>query len=284
MSEEWWVTNGSVPLADLLGGSTGSSSDLELLEAVTRWPSIKSYHKMDEHGRLIDELRFPEIAGEAVYATEKVDGSNVRVVVDSLLRVSVGTRNQLVMFRGEAAAQDSMGVVGALRGLPRSLSISGRPSPGHVRAYYGELYGGAINGHGHYTQDKTRMQWALFAIADFDIEALSQLERAEIAARRRLLTTDGVHAEGRLGEYVMIHGGGEDSPTVPYLGRRHAPPATVAEAAEWLAHVLGPVTRAAIGDAKPGKPEGVVITGVESGLIAKLRVKDYEGALGRKII
>jgi len=51
----------------------------EKINTLTKYSSILTLHKLGEKGRLKSELTTP-IQGETMYATEKIDGTNVRII------------------------------------------------------------------------------------------------------------------------------------------------------------------------------------------------------------
>lgn len=51
----------------------------EKINTLTKYPSILTLHKLGEKGRLTNELTTP-VEGEIMYATEKIDGTNVRII------------------------------------------------------------------------------------------------------------------------------------------------------------------------------------------------------------
>ena len=115
------------------------------LNSLTKYPSIPTYHPL-ERGR---PTAFPDGSEPfpgPVVLTEKVGGTNARVCVPPGGGYLVGSRSEWLTARGDVVANPATGIVGAVRGLAERLCD--RPDPHAVRTYYGEVYGGAINGAG----------------------------------------------------------------------------------------------------------------------------------------
>ena len=147
--------------------------DLRKLNSLTKYPSIPTYHTMGpKNGVLLDEfIRFEE----PVLATEKVDGTNARMVFVPGGIFLLGSREEFLYGRGDLIGNPSMGIVEALRPLAERLCDTVRPDA--VVVYFGELYGGKITaGSKQYTTTQ-RVGFRLFdAIVMTDFEA--QMEQA----------------------------------------------------------------------------------------------------------
>jgi len=77
------------------------NADLRKLNSLTRYPSIPTDHVMGEKGRLTDELS-EDFSGEPVYATEKVDGTNSRIVFTPDGSYLIGSREEFLHAKGKA--------------------------------------------------------------------------------------------------------------------------------------------------------------------------------------
>ena len=75
-------------------------TDLQKLNSMTKYPSILTYHKLGERGRLLDEVQIP-LAGLTIYATEKIDGTNSRIIICPDGTFIVGSREDLLWAQGD---------------------------------------------------------------------------------------------------------------------------------------------------------------------------------------
>lgn len=76
---------------------------LEKVNAATKYPSIPTYHKLGDKGRLTEEHNI-EFVGEVV-GTEKVDGCNTRIIIPPMswdgAEYLVGSREELLYADGD---------------------------------------------------------------------------------------------------------------------------------------------------------------------------------------
>jgi hypothetical protein len=244
--------------------------DLRKLNSITKYPSIPTYHVMDDRGRLAEE-RQVVFDGE-VYLSEKVDGTNSRIILSPDGDYIVGSREELLHARGDRIWNPSMGIVDAVRPIA-GHAIADREAQA-VLVFFMETYGGNVGGNAkQYTGSKA------VAVRLFDVAVIEGDELAELCSK----PTEQIAA--------WRDGGGQSfvaSDTVPEwaeaLGIEPAPrlgtvdaaevPASVADTAAWLASKLDR-TRCALDDGAGGAPEGVIIRSLTRDRIAKLRFEDY---------
>src|SRR5690349_5017210 len=134
--------------------------DLRALNSLTKYPSIPTYHLLDpRNGGLRDEA---VVFSGPVVGTEKVDGTNARIIMlpggDWLL----GSREELLYARGDLIGNPSQGIVAALKPVAEALA----PVTGdEIRVIYVELYGGKVGAAAkQYTTDPTRYGWRCFDV------------------------------------------------------------------------------------------------------------------------
>ena len=78
----------------------GRKMDLDCLNSATKYPSILTYHGLGERGRLTEEVAtFPDMA----ILTEKVDGTNGRIILPPGDDYFIGSREELLYDSGCAA-------------------------------------------------------------------------------------------------------------------------------------------------------------------------------------
>src|SRR6188768_1972097 len=72
---------------------------LAALNTATKYPSIPTYHKFGEKGRLTEELNV--IFKGAVIGTEKIDGTNTRIILPPGNDYIIGSREELLFSGGD---------------------------------------------------------------------------------------------------------------------------------------------------------------------------------------
>lgn len=94
---------------------------LPFVETATQYPSIETYHALGNRGRLTEEVA---TFHGPVYLTEKVDGTNVRVITDSSGDYLIGERLGLLYAKGDRVANPANGVVETLRDFLDTVQLT----------------------------------------------------------------------------------------------------------------------------------------------------------------
>jgi hypothetical protein len=253
-----------------------------MIDSITKYPQIPTYHEIGERGRLTenrtDSVRF--LDSSPLYATEKIDGVNARIVMlpergDETGRYFIGSREELLWAQGDIIQNPAHQIAQTLNfladGLPQSWIGSG------MIVFYLEVYGGVTTPAARrYSNHKDFTGARLFdvqAVSGDQLDALMARPIEEVASWRQhggqdFLPRDAANRwAGRLG--VL---------SVPVL--RTVPtsemPESVADTHAWLGDVLGDGrTTVALGTTVPGAAEGVVVRSNDRRFIAKIRVDDY---------
>src|SRR5690554_6445178 len=154
---------------------------VDKLNTLTKYPSILTYHELGERGRLNEVLNnvqpneeLKEL--EVVFVTEKIDGTNFRIIVNKNGYI-IGSREHLLHAKGDLIISDPW-VNAAVPYAERLLSIvKGFDTKQEVNigldinedtifVFYGELYGANIGRAArNYTDDKDVFNFRLFDIA-----------------------------------------------------------------------------------------------------------------------
>ena len=250
-----------------------SSADLAALNSLTKYPSIPTYHPLTGgKGRLGDG---PDPLTGPVVLTEKVDGTNARVCVPPGGGYLIGSRSEWLTARGDLVANPAMGIVGAVRGAADRLAAA--PDPDALLVYYGEVYGGSINGAGKQYAGGGGVGFRLFDVARHrDHAARLALPPDELSAWRE------AGGPAFLSEPELTAAADRfDLPLTPRLGTADALPTDLAETLAFLEATL-PATRAALDEMAAGDPEGIVARTADRSKIVKLRFQDYRRTLGVK--
>lgn len=253
------------------------TANLRALNSMTKYPSIPTYHALDpKNGGLLEEpVTFPA----EVIATEKVDGTNARIVFLPDGNYLLGSREELLYARGDLIGNPALGIVEQLKPVAEALGQV-VPWSRHLSVYFLELYGGKVGGAARqYVKDPTVFGWRLFDVAtvpDFTEMLPWPSERISgwrDAAGQTWATEDDLTALATLTNLEL-------TPRLLDEFYGDAMPATVAGMAEMLADI-SPHTRVRLDDGE-GRSEGVVFRTADRSVIAKARFQDYERTLKRR--
>lgn len=240
---------------------------LNKLNTATKYPSIATYHAMGEKGILQRDLNAGEGFGEAsVIVTEKVDGTNARILFDESGDFILGSREELLYAKADRVWSEKQPILHELLNEKLAPAIAGLPGKG-ITVLFGEVYGEKINSG--YTKSRG------FLI--FDAMRLDEKVLALPASELSLWRENG-------GQSFLPFAGLDTfaamAPTVPALHAESAtvkpPPLTLQGAYEYMRKWM-PASRL------PGTamPEGIVVRTPDRSIIRKLRYQDYERTFRR---
>lgn len=248
--------------------------DLGALNSATKYPSIPTYHQLDpKNGSLQDgPTAFTGETGQVVL-TEKVDGTNSRIITLPDGDYILGSREELLYARGDRIGNPALGIVDALRPLAeRAAELADG-----IQVLYLEVYGGKVGGAAKQYSGHRAIGVRLFDAAMIPSEVLGW-PRERISAWREhggqaFLREDGLTAT------ADVHG----LDLTPRLGSLPASdlPTGLDETRECLSQYL-PATRVALDDDAGGRGEGIVVRTLDRSVIAKARFQDYERTLKRR--
>jgi hypothetical protein len=251
--------------------------DLDKLNSATKYPSILTYHALGERGALTEELTtFAGITpDEEVYLTEKVDGTNGRIVLLPDGDYFIGSREELLYAKGDRIQNPALNIVETLQPLAEQLT-DGSFFVG-IHTLYLEVYGGKIGGQAKQYSGTGRISCRLFDVSYASVRVLDK-PREEIASWRDGGGQDwfSVKLLGEISEQHTI-------PLVPYLEVDNGEdlPKSVQDMYGLLLAEI-PETRVGLDDKAGGKPEGLVLRTADRSRIAKARFQDYERTLKRR--
>lgn len=247
---------------------------IEQLNAMTKYQSIEHYHAFEaregsKRPSLAEETMQPP--AEPLLATEKIDGTNVRILVRDGQWI-LGGRETFVRASGDLLFDPSNGIGEHLE----KIAIECAEKCDSV-VLYGELYGGNINGHRSYTSVGA-VGFRVFDAALMnaqDVEDIAHMTPSEIAGWRQRGMQRFVASDFLSMSFGWLN-------TVPYLYIPCPPPTNLEETYEWLRTVLPQRSKAAMDDGVNGMVEGLVIRTEDRGWIRKLRIEDYARAVRGK--
>ncbi len=256
--------------------------DLDRLNSATKYPAIPTYHEIGARGQLQEATSVSFDKDEEVVVTEKIDGTNARIIMFPDGDYIIGSREELLYAKGDRIQNATLGIVEVVQPIADGLRDTGKGntfldliSSPLVEVYYGEVYGHGVGKHGkQYSSTKT-CGFRVFDIAIFklpELERLLQRERSEISSWRQ-------HGGQKfLPEEVITVLDGVTQVT-PRIETTMPPPQELAAAYDWLHAVLPDGTLAAIDAGAGGAAEGVVVRSKDRSKIVKLRFADYAKTL-----
>lgn len=246
--------------------------DLTVVNSMTKYPSIPTYHALDpRNGTLTADC--VEFSGP-VTLTEKVDGTNSRIIVLPDGSYLLGSREELLYARGDLIGNPALGIVAALRDLAERL----RESTDRITVYYLEVYGGKVTaGSKHYTASR-QVGHRLFDVAVLDDHA----EVATWPAERVAAWRDGGGQRFLPEPELLARAEAHGLPTVPRLDTVDGAdlPREIDKMHALLTERL-PQTLVAL-DGPAGNSEGLVLRSLDRSAIAKARFQDYARTLRRR--
>lgn len=270
--------------------------DFDKLNSLTKYPSILTYHELGTKGGLKEGLvEGKSFAGQEVYITEKVDGTNGRIVFvtndkGEVIDYLLGSRENLLYAKGDRVENPSLNIVSTMKYYADILCVVPEQEllPNHIYALYGEVYGGNCNGFKNYT---SRGTWG---VRFFDVwamplnEAYRIVEEKEIAAISIWREHNGqpffsvgefafLLATASFGNtpYEIITPNNYIFQKVPYIKAISGSeiPEDLKGAYEFLKEFA--LSGAVLEPEAAAKSEGVVIRTADRKLIRKLRFDDY---------
>lgn len=250
--------------------------DLDKLNSATKYPSILTYHALGERGMLKEELTTFDGIGhdETIYLTEKVDGTNGRIVFLPGGDYFIGSREHLLYAKGDRVQNPAQNIVETLQPIAEQLCTDFFVG---VHTLYFEVYGGNIGGQARQYSGTGRISCRLF---DVSYASLSVLEepREWISSWRDNGGQDWFSVDQLQNTFEE-----KNLPLVPYLETWTglSMPVLVDETYETLLEEINE-TFVGLDDKAGGKPEGLVVRTWDRSRIAKIRFEDYARTLKRR--
>lgn len=248
--------------------------DISKLNTATKYPSIDTYHHLD-NGVLQDHQAMMFPPGEQVIWTEKVDGTNVRVVRMPGDDYWIGSRNEILYAKGDRWGDHREGIVEYLR--PIADRMAPIDDDMYIHVYYMEVYGGRIGAQSRQYTGQGKVGHRVFDVAFVPLRIIED-ERMTVEHLSRWREGGGQKfaTEATLQRFAEA----EKMPLVPRLGAVGSDqlPISLAETEKWLRAEL-PCTRVALDGDGGTKAEGLVLRTTTRSVIAKARFADYAKAL-----
>lgn len=252
-------------------------TQLRKINSLTKYPSIETYHKLGKKGVLLEEHNVEfDVSGEGVIATEKVDGTNGRVILLPNSRYLVGSREELLTAEGDLIPNPVLGIVDGLQEIGPRLSGSWlfgqhkRLGGDVIITAYLEVFGGTIcKASKQYTSNQS-VGCRLFDISVIELDSQTFERSLEQIAGWRKRGGQTFFSEAQL-QATASETTIKLTPRITMDGV----PRCIAMTRAWL-ELVSPLTRVGLGDVEAGASEGVVLRTRDRTAIAKLRIEDYD--------
>lgn len=248
------------------------SVDLRKVNSLTKYPSIPTHHALDpKNGGLLEE---PTVYDGTVIGTEKVDGTNGRIILLPGGGWLIGSREDLLTASGDIVHNPALGIVDALRPVADKAATIGAGDFGEILVFFLEVYGSKqLPAWKHYGSGKPA--YRLFDVASIPGDMLSwEIER--IASWRQgggqEFASEWVLAD--LAKLVGV----DVTPRLFEIDAADLPASIDGMRAFMEAYRTTQVATSG----EPGLNEGIVLRSANRRVISKARFQDYDRTLKRR--
>lgn len=241
--------------------------DLRKLNTATKYPSIPTYHSLGERGSLLEETI--SFDGEALIATEKVDGTNSRIILMPDKCYLIGSREELLHAKGDLIHNPALGIVDTLKPVADRVSSSYHSPAGIMTTIYLETYGGKTTAAAKQYTSNREFGYRVFDVNRVPLSRLDE-ELEAISAWRESGGQDFL-TEAELTEIAAS----VQLELTPRVAVVDSIPSTIEETHNWLKAMIDR-TLVALDEEAGGRPEGLVVRTADRTRIAKIRFEDYE--------
>lgn len=248
------------------------TADLRKLNSLTKYPSIPTHHALaPKNGGLLEE---PTVFTGPVIGTEKVDGTNGRVVLLPDGEWLIGSREDLLTASGDIVHNPALGIVDTLREVAEQAALMGSGDFGEIVVLYLEAYGSKqLPAWKHYGSGQPA--YRLFDVASIPADMLTwEIDR--IASWRQ--SGGQEFASENVLTDLAKRCGADLTPRLFEIDAYDLP-ADV----EGMRAFLEPYKITTVATSgEPGLNEGVVLRTPDRSVITKARFQDYDRTLKRR--
>ena len=254
--------------------------DLHKLNILTKYPSIYTRHSLDNKGQASNDIEVQVKDEDVYYLTEKIDGTNSRIIIFPDNRYVIGSREEFLTADNDLIRNNTLGITTTVL-----------PYAEHIKQYIKEhqdilhdniivIYGETFGGHSHkngiaYSGDRSRYAFRMFDIQRISIETLNSLlekDETRIATWREhnnqnWFTFDELELMGSL---LKI-------PTVPFIAKLKGTdiPKEPEKMLDWIKNIL-PETKEKLDATAKGFAEGIICRTSDRKTILKIRNANYK--------
>ena len=250
-------------------------TDLTKLNSITKYPAIPTYHTLDpKNGGLLEAaVQFEGM----VLGTEKIDGTNARIICLPDRNFILGSREELLYGRGDLISNPALGIVAAIKGVAERL-IDSAAQEG-IQVFYLEVFGGKVTAASKQYTGTQQVSYRLFDLMPLpDYEPLLAKESQEIAQWREgggqpFVDEDGLQAAAEKHQLAL-------TPRLCSLSATELP-RSVSGMSDFLKERL-PASQSILDAEAGGLAEGIVWRTSSRSVIAKARSEDYARTMKRR--
>lgn len=256
------------------------------LNSLTKYPAIPTFHEIDDKTGMLDGSKPVDFGGQLVSVTEKVDGTNARIIVFPDGRFVIGSRENLLACSRDWILNPELGIVKELWDTASDLAnLATFSDSSAVRGYFFEVYGGRIGqAWKNYNKSGEKFGHRLFDVIEFPeemFEAIVGLPREDISSWRKNGNQPFVGWDRMLD--IVQETNLQRVPTVEYrTNPTHLKFHTLQSTLDTLESWFPEGTEAFLESGAQNRPEGVVFKSLNNPRVtAKLRFQDYIGTIKR---
>lgn len=254
------------------------------LNSLTKYPSIPTFHEIGKNG-MLDGSKPVDFGGQLVSVTEKIDGTNARIIVFPDGHFVIGSRENLLACNRDWILNPELGIVKELWDTASELaSLTTFSDSNAVRVYFFEVYGGKINGWKNYATSGEKFGHRLFDVIEFPEDMFTEVmsrSREDISSWRQHGNQPFVGWDRML--EIVQETNLQRVPTIDYrTNPTHLKFHTLQSTLETLESWFPSGTEAALESWAQNRPEGVVFKSLNNPRVtAKLRFQDYIATIKR---
>ena len=245
------------------------------INTLTKYPSILTLHKLGDKGRLLNELTTPITSEDVMTYTEKIDGTNTRILCYGN-EFLIGSRDFILHHSDDLYYDPAQGIVDGIYKLNIDKII---PKPIGLGVIYGEFYGGKVSSNSKwYGQDK--IGFRVFDAVQFEDLSILEKSREEISIWREHETDKGlVYGQNflEIEKAKSVLPNFEFVPQIPFELDDMSHQTILDNLRKFI-----PETKVALSDNALKRSEGIVGRNADRTKIVKLRFEDYERTLKNK--
>lgn len=248
------------------------TTDLRKLNSLTKYPSIPTHHALDpKNGGLLEE---PTLYEGPVIGTEKVDGTNGRIILLPDGQWLIGSREDLLTARGDIVHNPALGIVDALRPVAERAATIGAGEFGEILVFFLEVYGfKQLPAWKHYGSGKPAFRlFDVVAVLDdmlaWEVERIASWRQS---GGQNFASESGLHD---LAKQIGV----EVTPRLFEIDGSDLP----SDVAGMRAFMDAYRNTLVATSGEPGLNEGIVLRSPDRSVISKARFQDYDRTLKRR--
>lgn len=252
-----------------------------IFNSLTKYPSIQTYHKIDK-GVLQNELSSPAVDDFDVYITEKIDGSNIRLIIynnDYL----IGSRKEWIYAKGDRLIPNEQ--IRYLKEYVEEVLKSYSFRKNIFYCIYGEVHGAGIQSWKNYTLTKETYGFRIFDVWSMKKDKLENMtslfHSIDEASKWRENNCQPWWTMNEITAFIINCGGFVEYAPFKLLTHIQNIPVDLEETYEFLKKFKKTLVNLDGTDKQAARAEGVVLRSRDRKYIAKFRFEDYEKTLGK---